>query len=146
MNNVRNIILAAILTIAMTMPFLTRAAGHDEGGVNVKEVIFHHLEDGYGWEVPFSHVYRIALPVIVRTQDGKWVSFSSSRLSKLVEVPDTIMGGTMKVAVPQIVTVENGDTDYHFVLAHESKHKNKIVQIFPLDNGVTQSMVENIAA
>ena len=146
MNNVRNIILAAILTIAMTMPFLTRAAGHDDGGVNVKEVIFHHLEDGYGWEVPFSHVYRIALPVIVRTQDGKWVSFSSSRLSKLVEVPDTIMGGTMKVAVPQIVTVENGDTDYHFVLAHESKHKNKIVQIFPLDNGVTQSMVENIAA
>lgn len=82
MNNRRNIILTAILALLMLLPQVAKASGDSGGGVNVKEVMFHHLGDGYGWEVPFSHVYRIPLPVIVKTEDGKWVCFSSSRLSR----------------------------------------------------------------
>ena len=37
-----------------------------EKPMDVKEIIFEHLGDGYGWEVPFSHEHRIPLPVIVR--------------------------------------------------------------------------------
>ncbi len=49
-------------------------------GINPKEIIFEHLGDGYGWEVPFSHTHRIPLPVIVRDYEGVWHLFSSSRL------------------------------------------------------------------
>ncbi|MCH5327374.1 MAG: hypothetical protein J1E29_09335, partial [Duncaniella sp.] len=61
---------------------------HEEasGDLDVKETIFHHLGDGYGWEVPFSHVYRIPLPVIVRAEDGKWISFSSARLTRYEKI------------------------------------------------------------
>lgn len=32
---------------------------HDK--INPKEIIFEHLGDGYGWEVPFDHHKRIPL-------------------------------------------------------------------------------------
>ena len=50
--------------------------GEQKENLDVKEIIFEHLGDGYGWEVPFSHTMRIPLPVIVRSQDGHWFSFS----------------------------------------------------------------------
>lgn len=120
-----------LLLATLLMPSVAKASGDSEGGLNVKEVMFHHLGDGYGWEVPFSHVYRIPLPVIVRTEDGKWVCFSSSRLQKI----ETVVGhdGKEKTeAVPQLVTVEKGDKQYQFVLAHVSRHANKVVQVFPI--------------
>ena len=56
------------------------AEGHEESGeLKVKETIFEHLGDGYGWEVPFNHHVRIPLPVIVWGTDGLHV-FSSRRL------------------------------------------------------------------
>ena len=57
---------------------LTEAAEKAEG-FSAKDVIFEHLGDGYGWEVPFNHHRRIPLPVIVWATDGLHV-FSSSRL------------------------------------------------------------------
>lgn len=109
------------------------ASDGEKGTVDVKENIFHHLGDGYGWEVPFSHTYRIPLPVIVRAEDGSWHCFSSGRLVKYEEHTDAETGKTHTVAVPQIVDIEsNGNpTAYQFVLAHISKHKNKVVQILP---------------
>jgi len=133
MNNRRFSIFAAILALVFMMPQYAMASGNGEEGVNVKEVMFHHLGDGYGWEVPFSHVYRIPLPVIVKTEDGKWVSFSSARLSKIEEVTDPATGECNTEAVPQIVTLQKDGRPYSFVLAHVSKHSNKVVQIFPLD-------------
>lgn len=53
-----------------------------EKDLDVKEIIFHHLGDGYGWEVPFAHIYRIPLPVILRAEDGSWHSFSSASLPR----------------------------------------------------------------
>ncbi len=52
----------------------------EEKKIDPKEIIFEHLTDGYGWEVPFCHDKRIPLPVIVRSYDGKWHCFSSARI------------------------------------------------------------------
>ncbi len=85
MNKKLSIILLLLVATVMS-PFRALAAGHDEEeekDLDVQEIIFHHLGDGYGWEVPFSHVYRIPLPVIVRAEDGKWFCFSSSRLTEV---------------------------------------------------------------
>ena len=122
------------LLIALFMiPFAANAEDKKEGEVDVKETIFHHLGDGYGWEVPFSHTFRIPLPIIVRAEDGSWHCFSSGRLVKYEEKTDPETGKTHTVAIPQIVNIEkNGDAEaYRFVLAHVSKHKNKVVQILP---------------
>ena len=51
-----------------------------EKGVDAKDIIFEHLGDGYGWEVPFNHHKRIPLPVIVWASDGLHV-FSSARVT-----------------------------------------------------------------
>lgn len=125
-------ILFLIISI-LALPFSAKAEEEKEGEIDVKENIFHHLGDGYGWEVPFSHAYRIPLPVIVRAEDGSWHCFSSGRLVKYEEHTDAKSGKTHTVAVPQIVDIESNDnpTAYQFVLAHTSKHKNKIVQILP---------------
>ena len=112
----------------------------EEEGIDVKEIIFHHLGDGYGWEVPFSHVYRIPLPVIVRAEDGKWISFSSARLTRLQKVENAVTGEIHTEVVPQIVNIEKNGKHYQFIQAHISKHKNKVVQIFPLKPGELDSV------
>ena len=134
MNRQRNIILTGILALVMLLPNFAKASGsNEEGGINVKEILFHHLGDGYGWEVPFSHTYRIPLPVIVRAEDGSWHCFSSARLTKHVEVVDSATGEVHTVTEPQIVTLgkEGWPDRYKFLLAHVSKHKDKVVQLIP---------------
>ena len=124
--------LVALMFITL-MPAKAHASSESEdGSIDVKEIIFHHLGDGYGWEVPFSHVYRIPLPVIVRAEDGRWISFSSHRLQEVVEVTNEKTGEKELVVEPRIVNIEKGGKQYQFILAHVSKHKNKVVQIFPL--------------
>lgn len=125
------ILFSIIALLFFSFPAL--ASEGEKGQVDVKENIFHHLGDGYGWEVPFSHTYRIPLPVIVRAEDGSWHCFSSGRLVKYEEHTDAKTGKTHTVAVPQIVTIAKGDWPdrYKFVLAHTSKHKNKVVQLIP---------------
>ena len=49
----------------------------EEGKLDIKETIFEHLGDGYGWEVPFNHHKRIPLPIIVWGSDGLHVFMSS---------------------------------------------------------------------
>lgn len=122
-----------LVSIMLFLPVRSYASGGGESGeVNVKEIIFHHLGDGYGWEVPFSHVYRIPLPVIVRAEDGRWISFSSHKLQEVVTITNPETGKEELVAEPRIVNIEKGGKTYQFILAHVSKHKNKVVQIFPL--------------
>lgn len=100
--------------------------------LDVKEIIFHHLGDGYGWEVPFSHVYRIPLPVIVRAEDGSWHCFSSGKLTEVEVIKDEETGKETKELLPVIHTVEKNGKTYRFIIAHVSSHANKVVQIFPL--------------
>lgn len=67
----------------------------DEHKFDIKETIFEHLGDGYGWEVPFNHHKRIPLPVIVWGKDGLHI-FSSSRVTHGEEYVDG--DATLKIA------------------------------------------------
>ena len=69
--------------------------GHDDGKIDAKAIIFEHLGDGYGWEVPFNHHKRIPLPIIVWGEGGFRV-FSSSRIADGKEY--TVDGVTYKMA------------------------------------------------
>ncbi len=140
---------AILLFLAAILAFPLRSyANEEEGKVDVKENLFHHLGDGYGWEVPFSHTYRIPLPVIVRAEDGSWHCFSSARLSEYEEVTDAATGKTHTVAVPRIVTLgKEGSADtYRFVLAHASKHKDKVVQLLPTSAAEEEDAIKTAAA
>lgn len=127
-------LLYIIAVLAVALGFSTpgyASAGNDEE-VDVKEIIFHHLGDGYGWEVPFSHVYRIPLPVIVRAEDGQWFCFSSSRLTEVEVIRNEETGKEKEELLPVIYETDRDGKTYRFVIAHVSTHKNKVVELFPL--------------
>lgn len=103
------------------------AAEEDGGKVNPKEIIFEHLSDGYGWEVPFDHHHRIPLPIIVYASDG-FHCFSSARLANGAEYTDG--GITFRIAGP--------DSDY----------KDKVVEVKadgqevrPFDISITKNVL-----
>lgn len=91
---------------------------------DLKETIFEHLGDGYGWEVPFNHHKRIPLPVIVWGKDGLHV-FSSSR-----------------VTPGDVYT----DGNASFMIAKDGDYKGKIVEIVdgkeykPWDLSITKNV------
>lgn len=106
------------------------AATHEaEEKLNPKEIIFEHLGDGYGWEVPFNHHVRMPLPVIVKVKDGGWYCFSSKRLDHGQEYTDG--GVTFKLA------------------PKDSPNKGKVVQIVngqEIKPAVDISITKNVAA
>ncbi|MDE6283503.1 MAG: F0F1 ATP synthase subunit A, partial [Muribaculaceae bacterium] len=59
----------------------------EDPGYWIKETLFEHLGDAYGWEVPFNHHKRIPLPIIVWGSDGLHI-FSSSRVTHGEEYVD----------------------------------------------------------
>ena len=124
---------------------LAKEMQEEEENVDVKETIFHHLGDGYGWEVPFFHIYRIPLPVIVRAEDGKWFCFSSAKLTEVVAVEDMENGHVKEFLVPVIhQEVKDGKT-YSFAIAHISNHKNKVVELFPLSENEQKEVAAKLA-
>lgn len=129
MNKKLAILLLILSVFAFGSP--AYASGGEKGSVDVKETIFHHLGDGYGWEVPFCHAYRIPLPVIVRAEDGKWFCFSSSRLTEVKDVEEAD-GKTKKEAFPVIHKVEKDGKTYLFYQPHVSNHAGKVVELFPI--------------
>ena len=118
--------LIAVVIIALMALGYAQAAHHSDGKlheVDPQEIIFEHLGDAYGWEVPFSHSSRIPLPIIVRAQDGSWHAFMSSRL-------------------------EDGQECDGFQIAHGGDYNNKVVQVLPdgsqyrpLDLSITKNVV-----
>ncbi len=123
-----------LLCLLMAVPAFASGAKEEKKGndLDVKEVIFEHLGDGYGWEVPFSHTRRIPLPVIVRAQDGKWFTFSSADLRTIQTHVDE-NGKEIEHAVPMVKNIERDGKTYRFQIATEGSHKDKVVQL--LDNG-----------
>ena len=122
-----------MLALILTVPARANEGGDGEK-LDVKEIIFHHLGDGYGWEVPFSHVYRIPLPVIVKAEDGQWFCFSSAKLTEVEVIRDEETGKEKKELIPVLYKTERNGKEYTFAIApHASKHKNKVVELFPLD-------------
>lgn len=133
MSNLINKILPLLLFLFVAAPSVASAEeGHESKDLDVKEIIFEHLGDGYGWEAPFVHEYRIPLPVIVRAQDGSWHSFSSGRLTELEVVRDEATGKEEHHLVPVPVTLEKGGKTYTFMLSGSEDHKNKVVELIPL--------------
>lgn len=126
-------ILAFLLTLLAVLPGKCLAAdgGGEKKDIDVKEIIFEHLGDGYGWEVPFSHTSRMPLPCIVRSQDGHWFCFSSAGLTAVKDEKGED-GKIHHESVPVVKVCERDGKQYSFVIAHVSSHKDKLVEIFPL--------------
>ncbi len=106
------VLLLAMMVTPLRALAAEAAAEGEEGSteINPKEIIFEHLGDGYGWEVPFNHHARIPLPVIVHGTDG-WHVFSSARLTHGEEYCDN--GIVFRIA------------------GKDSKYKGKVVEVLP---------------
>ena len=108
----------------ITSQLETAEEAADDEKPDLKETIFAHLGDGYGWEVPFNHHKRIPLPVIVWGKDGLHV-FSSSHLTH---------GDVYH------------DGDATFKIATEGDYKGKVVEIIdgkeykPWDLSITKNV------
>lgn len=123
MSRLKYILMLAVILLG-AMPLRASETG-ESNKINPKEIMFEHLLDGYGWEVPFDHHHRIPLPVIVWASDGLHV-FSSARVAHDATYVDG--GCTFRIAGP------------------ESKYKGKIVEIVngeevrPLDISITKNV------
>lgn len=124
-------IIALLLVSAFVSTGIPAAAsspkGEGESGekeIDPKEIIFEHLGDRYGWEVPFCHDKSIPLPVIVFGSDGLHI-FSSERVAHGKEYVDG---------------------DKTFRIAAEGDFKGKIVEIVdgkevrPFDISITKNV------
>lgn len=95
---------------------VSSANGQDAGTpdeaekIDPKEIIFDHLMDRYGWEVPFNHHFSIPLPVIVIDKDNHLRCFLSNKVEH---------GATYTV---------DGE---RFKIATSGDYKGKVVQILP---------------
>lgn len=75
--------MALMAALAMPLRASETAAPADSAAsdkIDAKGIIFDHLGDGYGWEVPFNHHKRIPLPILVWGSDG-FHCFSSARVA-----------------------------------------------------------------
>ncbi|MDD7342446.1 MAG: F0F1 ATP synthase subunit A [Bacteroidales bacterium] len=82
MKKVITAVVAFVIVALMALGYM-QASHHSTqaaGKLDPKELIFEHLGDAYGWEVPFSHELRIPLPVIVKDCAGSWHCFMSCRV------------------------------------------------------------------
>lgn len=122
-------ILSLLLLVSAVPCVASETHGGDdaeEGKIDAKEIIFEHLGDRYGWEVPFCHDKSIPLPIIVWGHDGLHCFMSSK-----VEHGRTYVDGnaTFKVA------------------GADSEHKGKIVEIIdgkeykPWDISITKNVL-----
>lgn len=126
MTRIKLIIITLLLAIASP---LTRAGeGTDSASkkIDPKEIIFEHLGDRYGWEVPFDHHHSIPLPIIVIGTDGLHC-FSSARVEH---------GQTYK----------DGNVTFR-IAGEDSEYAGKVVEIAadgkeikPLDFSITKNV------
>lgn len=123
-----SLLTAFVMALAMILPSSAFAAenAEKEASLDVKGIMFEHLGDAYGWEVPFSHSDRIPLPVIVKAEDGSWHCFSSADLT------EKVTHDGHKSLEPVVKKIDKNGKSYSFLIAHVSTHKDKVVEIFPL--------------
>ncbi|MGM9799819.1 MAG: F0F1 ATP synthase subunit A [Muribaculaceae bacterium] len=125
-------ILAVVLLCLMSLGFSDAMHSNAEGShgeglpkVDPKEIIFEHLGDAYGWELPFAHHRRIPLPIIVYGTDGLHV-FSSSRVAH---------------------GEHYSDGSATFVIPAEGEYKGKVVELVngvevkPYDISITKNVL-----
>lgn len=110
MKRLKLYILLLLVAVSGGVAYASEPSDSASTAINPKEIMFEHLLDGYGWEVPFDHHHRIPLPVIVWASDGLHC-FSSSHLEHGHTYTDN--GVTFAIAGP------------------ESDYKGKVVEITP---------------
>ncbi|MBQ7194593.1 MAG: F0F1 ATP synthase subunit A [Bacteroidales bacterium] len=108
-----------LLTLLLAVP-----AGAE--GIDMREYLFGHVGDSYGWHITTvkDHHVTLPLPVIVRSKTSGWHVFSSAKL-------------------------EHGDGYEGFMIAPKGeKHAGKIVEIMsdgsavkPLDISITKNVL-----
>ncbi len=117
--------IAGLMAIGFSDATAESAQEHAETKIDPKEIIFEHLGDAYGWELPFNHHRRIPLPIIVFGSDGLHC-FSSARVAHGHEYVD-------------------GNTT--FVVPTEGDYKGKVVEIVngeelvPFDVSITKNVL-----
>lgn len=126
MKRLLNILIVMLMALAVSQStYATEDKHGGEEALNPKEIIFEHLGDGYGWEVPFNHHVRIPLPVIVKGTDG-WHVFSSAKLAEGVVYKD--------------------GNAYYKIAGKDSEYKGKVVEIVngkeikPFDISITKNV------
>lgn len=117
-------ILTLMLLVAIA-PVKSNASGSQGEKIDPKEIIFEHLGDRYGWEVPFTHDLYIPLPIILRGDNGEWHFFSSRRL----EHNRTYEG--FKIAT---------EGDYKDKVVGEKMVNGKVTEYRPLDLSITKNV------
>lgn len=102
-----------ILLVTVSSTLVSWASEHSEksGDINPKDIIFEHLGDAYGWEVPFNHHKRIPLPIIVFGDCG-FHCFLSSRVADGKEYTD-------------------GDATFIIAPKGAKEYAGKVVQLLP---------------
>lgn len=125
----KKLFITLITLVIASLPCLASAAADTtakESKLDPKEIIFEHLGDGYGWEVPFNHHLRMPLPVILVGNGGVYC-FSSSRLDEGKSF--TQRGATFRIA------------------GKDSPYKGKVVEIRdgkesrPFDISITKNVM-----
>ena len=74
-------IFTIVLFLMLALPI--QASGHgEEGKVDAKEIVFHHIQDAYEWHITSwgDKHFSISLPVILYSSETGWHCFSSSHL------------------------------------------------------------------
>lgn len=130
------IVVAAVFTAT---PAVVAADKEDEGKkLDVKEIIFEHLGDRYGWEVPFDHHHSIPLPIIVWGSDGLHI-FSSAR----VEHGEYYQDGNAVFFIPK----KGEDHQGKVVEAVGAKLVDgKLTGLYKIDRPLDLSITKNVLA
>jgi F-type H+-transporting ATPase subunit a len=121
-----NIVKRYIIAVVLFCSFLSfSVSAAEKKEFQIKDLIFEHIEDSYKWHFFTWNETDVSLylPVIVRSQSGKWHIFSSSKLEKEIEY--------------------NG-----FYIAKEGTYKHKIVtldsegkEVRPWDFSITKNVL-----
>lgn len=120
-----------LLLLLLTMFLLAPAAVSAKEDIDVKEILWGHIKDSYGWHVTTinDHPVVIDLPCIVKTQNG-WKIFSSGQFEETAG-KDGLRHG------PYNLAINNGDA---------KTNPNKILEnvngqwIRPLDLSITKTV------
>jgi F-type H+-transporting ATPase subunit a len=122
--------MALVTFVAPHAAYCEDASSADAAEFDPKEIIFEHLGDAYGWEVPFNHHHRIPLPMIVRAADGSWHCFSSSHITHNEPYVES--------------------ADYTWLVPTEGDNKGKLVQVMAdgseVKPGLNLSITKNVCA
>jgi F-type H+-transporting ATPase subunit a len=82
MKQLRSIFLVAML-LCCSLSAFSQEEGKEEGGVNLKEILFGHIQDSYQWHVTdiAGHPLIIPLPMIFYSQQSGFHIYCSSQFA-----------------------------------------------------------------